>query len=164
MTIGATTMARAAAHLVLWVALVLQGLGVSRALVVCNGAHCENRVQFRHASGSCCDHAVAAATSARAPAHGSSHAGCCHDDCGGAAGERMAPQCGRCVDTPLAVADEFPPHKGDRFGDDAALPAAAPQRTVIARDEGEAVALPPATGPPRADRRTELLATTVLRL
>jgi hypothetical protein len=144
--------ALAAASLVL---LVL-GLGLSRSLAVCTKTCCGGHVQINPSwDGS-------AAAPKTCP--------CCRHD---TRGERPAPADGRTAVRPGCAGCDFVGlgvELGMPPGAAAPLPPAAlaygepeeltPLRTV----EPLAVAHPPATGPPRCDRRTALLATTILRL
>lgn len=149
------SIARRAAQL-LWVAFALWCLVPLRFLVICTGPHAQGSVEFAHAAGSCCGD------------HHEAHDGCGDDhrvgdsDGGNVHGDHAESSRGRCWDVPLAI-DEGP----------------LPERVTIDLHSDLVVAVleawcsgslqawfeavrPPATGPPRTDQRTELLATTLL--
>lgn len=154
-----------------WLVLLLVGLGLSRRLVVCNQPCCAGHVKFVAS----CDTRQVEAEGFRTGAKSGTGCCCCgghrHDTHDGHGhdgdGERRAAAgatCHGCVHVALGVDLGLPP--GGAFAIDAVampigqavmLPAWADATPVD-------VVHPPATGPPRCDRRTALLATTVLRL
>ena len=135
-----------------WAILVVLGLSFSRFLVVCTGPHCHGTVEFAHAPGSCCQdhHEILDGRSEH------DHGGDCDDD------DAAKPsRCG-CIDATLAI-DEGPLPERFRFGfSDTPMVAVSEAWPEDPPSEQRATVLPPATGPPRTDHRTELLATTLL--
>lgn len=140
-------------HLLVWAVLLVTCCVLPRALVVCSGPHCESRIEFVHAGGACCDHAREPVDACAGQHHGE-----CDDD-----GEHPTKhsRCG-CTDVPIAI-DEVPlPQRVTlTLGHPPALLEIEPPPTIATRDDLQ-FELPPATGPPRVDRRTELRRTTVL--
>jgi hypothetical protein len=145
-----TTWTRLAALAVI-VALAVLCLGLPRMLVVCTGPHCDGRIQLAHAQGSCCDHEHDDAAPSDGPDGDEPGAPCCDDD-------------GRCIDLALAIGIGPLP---ERTGiDREAPPRVQAEPPALPRLPAAALAVlrPHATGPPRADRRTALLASTILLL
>jgi len=155
-----------------WLAALLLGLGLPSRLVVCARPCCAGHVKLTRN----CEHLPGPALAIVDDGRG---AGTAAPTCCGHHGhhERRAAQpsdggdphassagCEGCVHVALGVDLATPP------------PADHPLDAVaVARDDGfgaatwhanepSTVVHPPATGPPRCDRRTRLLATTVLRL
>jgi len=142
----------------IWAVLVVICLGLPRFLVVCTGPHCHGSVEFVHASGSCCEdhHEVQGSCGAHDHDRGD------HDDgdCGG--GDSALP--GRCGCTDIAFAIEegpLPERISFEFHDAPAVDVVDSWLAYTPSTQ-PATVLPPATGPPRTDQRTELLATTLL--
>jgi hypothetical protein len=130
-----------------WAVLLVLSLGLQRLLVVCTGPDCDHQVEFVHASGTCCDHAPA------------KHC-CAADD----RGETAVAGHGGCVDValdselgPVPQRTTFAPPSAPCLAATIDLPATAPRAHATA-------VLPYCTGPPRPDRRTELIASTLLLL
>lgn len=130
-----------------------------RFLVVCSGPHCQESVEFAHAGDVCCRDAIGHA------AHGHGAATADTADAGDPAPvEPAASPCG-CVDSPCAV--DLGPLPQRAVCPDLQVGAtafawidwSAPPSTGHER-----TGPPPATGPPRGDRRTTLRLTTVLLL
>jgi hypothetical protein len=150
--------------LVLLLVLLVVGLGLPHLMLVCNQACCDGRVALARSCGlqeRASERAAASAEADECP--------CCRRareatsdlggqravDGGGCRGcEHRALSC----ELGLPQAFELPdvPTTEPRY-----LPASALR---MARPAGLAAALPPATGPPRPDPRTRLLATTLLRI
>lgn len=140
----------------IWAVLVMLCLGLPRFLVVCTGPHCHGSIEFVHASGSCCQDHHEVEVDCGEHDHGG--------DDGGDCGEGDAAEPGRCGCTDIAFAiDEgpLPERVTFEFGD-APVVAVLDEWPTYSPTEKHAAVLPPATGPPRTDQRTELLATTLL--
>lgn len=137
----------------IWAVLLVLCLGLPRFLVVCTGSHCQGSVEFVHAPGSCCEDHHEVPDGCRE---------CEHDDgdCGG--GDSVEPsRCG-CTDVALVI-DEGPlPERLTFEFSDAPVIAVLDSWPAYSPSEQRVAVLPPATGPPRTDQRTELLATTLL--
>lgn len=169
MTPFRSTLTRSVAMAAAWLVLLMVGLGLSRRLVVCNQPCCAGHVKV-FAS---CDAAGAEGDHADAGTKPGAGCSCCshrHDRRHGGQGEHgdraeaSGACCHGCVHVALGVDLGLPPGDGVAF-DSVALPVGpVTQLPVWADATPVAVAHPPATGPPRCDRRTALLATTVLRL
>jgi len=140
----------------IWAVLVMLCLGLPRFLVVCSGPHCHGSIEFMHASGSCCQDYHEVEVGCSEHDHGDDEGG----DCG--EGDSAQSSCGGCTDVAFAI-DEGPlPEKVTfEFGDAPLLAVVDSGHTFSPRTQ-PATVLPPATGPPRTDQRTELLATTLL--
>lgn len=161
---------RSVAMAAAWLVLLLVGMGLSRRLVVCNQPCCAGHVKFVAS----CDASQAEAGSANADTKHGGGCSCCghrHEARGGHGhdGDRERSEasgacCHGCVHVALGVDLGLPPSAASGF-DHVALPIGqAVMLPVWADATPVAVVHPPATGPPRCDRRTALLATTVLRL
>lgn len=149
-------MSRQTRQISIWAVLLVFSLGLSQFLVVCTGPHCRGTIEFVHASGSCCQDHHEVQDGCGEHDHG--------DDDGGECGEGDSAEPSRCGCTDVAFAiDEgpLPARITFEFSD---APVVAVLDSCIAHSPSEqpATVLPPATGPPRTDQRTELLATTVL--
>lgn len=145
----------------IWSVLLVLCLGLQRLLVVCSGPHCHGSIEFAHASGSCCEdhHGVQGSCDERD--HGSRDHGA-DEDGDGDVGESVAPgPCG-CTDVPVAI-EEGPLPEGIvfEFHDIPAITGIDSWFAYVPSPQAATVQ-PPATGPPRTDRRTQLLATTLL--
>lgn len=160
---------RAALALAL-VALVVLCLGLGRALVVCTKPCCGGHVKLTRAcEAQSTASAMAKSAEAKSAEDRVEGCACCaaHRDRGEREGEgerHGGGDCGSCVHVALGVELGLPPAPIDVPADGAVfdwldLPALAP-RLVVSR----IAAHPPSTGPPRCDRRTALLASTVLRI
>ena len=128
-------------------ALLVLSLGLQRLLVVCTGPHCDRKMEFVHATGDC-------------RAHDHEDEGSGADDRCDVAGEGH----GSCVDVALAL-DTGPVPQ--RLVLDSPGPACVPAAVYLVSESLPPLAaavLPPPTGPPRIDQRTELLASTLLLL
>lgn len=137
-------------------------LGLPRFLVLCtNDAH-GSHVEFAHVSGACCEHDHDHGVGGGGDDGGGDDGG--HD--GDGRGEREPasapnPLCEHvewlidAAPTPRTAADDAPPP---------AWLGAAPVPRFVRASETRAVVLPPATGPPRRDRRLLLRETTLLLL
>lgn len=127
-------------------ALLVLALGLPRLLVLCEHGDGNAALAFRHAPGTCC-HEHAAADAVGGDHDGGSEV---HED-------------RRCAHTGLLV-ELLPAPRADAVH----APDAPPARLCTTPSAPRLPALravprpPPATGPPRADRRTELRAATVL--
>lgn len=143
-----------------WLVLLVVGLGVSQHAVVCNQPCCQGHVKLAPS----CDHAGAKAA-ANAPCACCRHEGHGRAEQPGEGDRAIAGRgCSGCVHVSLGVDLGLPPLT-------AAPPSVAPAplaAVVLERTWRETTSLavvhPPATGPPRPDRRTALRASTVLRL
>lgn len=133
----------------MWACLLMLLAWVPGRFVVCIGPNCDNRIEFAHVG--CCDcDSLADAHEARDPGTPNplpiqSGRGCGCKDVALSLGLGPTPKrwTGDNPDAPLACL--VPPAV-------AAMGVTAPNRCVCR----------PSTGPPRVDRRTELLASTVL--
>jgi len=138
--------------------LLMLCLGLPRFLVVCSGPHCHGSIEFVHASGSCCQdhHEVEVGCGAHEHAHGEDNGGDCGD------GETAEPsRCG-CTDVAFSIAEgPLPERITFEFHDAPAVDVVDSWLAYTPSAQPDTV-LPPATGPPRTDQRTELLATTLL--
>lgn len=146
---------RQARQVSIWSVLFVLCLGLTRFLVVCTGPHCQGSVEFVHASGSCCQdhHEVQGGCSEHD--HGDDH-----DDCG--EGDSAEPgRCG-CTDVAFAIGEGPLPERITFESSDAPVVAVLGAWPTYSPSEPHVAVLPPATGPPRTDQRTELLATTLL--
>lgn len=166
MTPFRSTLTRSLATTAAWLVLLMVGLGLSRRLVVCNQPCCAGHVKIVAS----CDATRAEAGRAEAGAKPGAGCSCCghrQDGRHGGHGERPEASgacCHGCVHVALGVDLGLPPGDGVAF-DSVALPVGPVTLLPVWADATPvAVAHPPATGPPRCDRRTALLATTVLRL
>jgi hypothetical protein len=117
-------------------------------LVYCIHADGIGRVEFVHATGACCEHERQHAANACCAAHrgaqlSSADRGCEH------------------VDFAIELA---PPPAGQDHHDEPLPAFACTEDRAATRSWTTAVPHPPATGPPRTDRRTLLRATTLLLL
>ena len=135
-------------HLLLRVTLVaalVLGLGMSRLLVLCTHHDGQASLEWTHAEGTCCHHDG-------------------HDGDRAPGGDpAIAPGAG-CEHDSLAF-DVMPTPKPDTGGEVPAPPAfALVLFTLPPPPSPDALPHPPATGPPRTDRRTELRATSLLLL
>lgn len=141
-----------------WVVLFVLCLGIPRCLVVCTGPHCQGSIEFVHASGSCCKDHHDLQGSCSVPEHG--HRDHDESDCG--EGESAAPsRCG-CTDVAFSVAyGPLTERIAFEFHDSPAVDV-VDSWIAYTPSAQPAPVLPPATGPPRTDQRTELLATTLL--
>lgn len=147
-----------------WLVLLVIGLGLSRHVIVCTQPCCGGHVKLAPS----CD-----LTTGSAPESSIATTNCCdHDRHRGSPDERRPgdertegrPGCSGCVNVSLGVDLGLPPANMPTI---AGLPA--PSLTAVVASpwadiDAFAVVHPPATGPPRCDRRTELLASTILRL
>ncbi len=142
----------------IWAVLLMLCLGLPRFLVVCTGPHCHGSIEFVHASGSCCQdhHEVEVGCAAHEHAHGEDDGGDCGD------GETAEPsRCG-CTDVAFSIAEgPLPERITFEFHDAPAVDVVDSWLAYTPNAQPDSV-LPPATGPPRTDQRTELLATTLL--
>jgi hypothetical protein len=144
---GRARLTTATTQAVAWFVLLVLGLGWPRFLVSCTGPHCDSRLEFVHAASHCCD----------------------HDHGGGASGHgqevSLSPGCGGCVDVAIGFETGPLPRKLAVDQDCPAVTWTTTLPSFHAPDELQAVALrPPTTGPPRPDRRTELIESTILLL
>ena len=137
------------------VALLVLGLGLPRLVVICIHADGIGRVEFAHAAGACC------AQELQQPAWAcrAQHA-CCSQHDGGIPMARPDHGCEH-VDFAIELA---PPPAGFAHHDEPPPVVGCTQDGATARSPGTTVRHPPATGPPRTDRRTLLRATTLLLL
>ena len=146
----------------IWAVLLVICLGLPRFLVICTGPHCHGSVEFVHASGSCCrdQHEVEVGRHSHDHDHDHDHG----DE--GDSGERESAEprrCG-CTDVAFSIAEgPLPERITFEFHDSPAVDVVDSWLAGTPRAQ-LATVLPPATGPPRTDRRTELLATTLLLL
>lgn len=140
----------------IWAVLFMLCLGLPRLLVVCTGPHCQGSIEFVHASGSCCED------------HHEVQGGCGeHDhgeddrrDCG--EGDSVeSGGCG-CVDIALSIGEGPLPERVTFEFHAASVVAVVDSWLGYKPREQFVMELPPSTGPPRTDQRTELLATTLL--
>lgn len=145
--------------MLIWAIVLVQCSGISRALVVCTGPHCDSRVEFLHPAGACCDDSHEVIDGCAGHQHGDDEERGRNRD-GGDQSEEPGP-CG-CTDVPVAIDDDAVPERlTPAAGDSSAMAVFEPMPTIVAHEYCECE-LPPPTGPPRVDRRIELLATTVL--
>jgi hypothetical protein len=135
---------RALLRVAAFAALLVCALGLPRLLVLCEHTDGDASLAFAHAPGSCC-HAAAAEAGAGGhdgpalePDHGCKHTGFVID---------MMP-----VPRPAAATAPVAPPACDLL---TIAPPALPVLRTVPRP-------PPATGPPRIDRRTALRGTTLL--
>jgi hypothetical protein len=149
---------RQARQISIWAVLFVLCLGLPRFLVVCTGPHCQGSVEFVHAPGSCCQDHHEVPDGCSGHEHGD------NDADGGDCGEGESAEPSRCGCTDVAfVIDEGPlPERITFEFSDAPVVAVIDSWPDYRPTEHLAAALPPATGPPRTDQRTELLATTLL--
>lgn len=156
----------------IWSVLLVLSLGLPRLLVVCKGPYCHGSIEFVHAPGSCCDDhqdlecsGVEHGCSERgviARGGAAEHGADAHDAAGTADGDTVAAGPRRCTDVPLGLEDgPLPDRMVFEFDAVPGLAGADSWGVCLAAAEDAPVSQP-ATGPPRADRRTQLLATTVL--
>jgi hypothetical protein len=142
----------------LWVCAALWCLVMPRALVLCTGPHCQGSIEFVHAPGSCGDGDHASGGGCCAHAHSDDQSGERGD------GDCAEPNGGGCSDVAVAI-DEGP--QPQRITFEFADAPLVPQLDTWLPYTPRLVAgteLTRTTGPPRADQRTQLLATTVLRV
>lgn len=125
-----------------WLALLV--LGFPGSWVVCTGPHCDGRIEVAHSSGTCCD----AEPHHRGP-----------DDTGATAGEDHG-----CEDLVLGIGPGPLPERLSFDHDDGPDPQTTAGDACKISSGHATVVRPPATGPPRIDRRTALIADTVLLL
>lgn len=171
---------RTAAHALLWTVLLVFALGARASLHLCTGDCC-GAATAGPATACCAGSADAGSADGAIVADG---ACCCRGaGCAGTAadtrdddgdgdgagdGERVRRQPCRngCCQDLLLQLDEGPLPRRVALDDPPAPAAAAalPPRAPFALDVVEPEPRAPATGPPRRDRRTLLLSTTVLRL
>lgn len=133
-------------QVIAWAALLVLTLGLPRLFVICVGPHGDAHVAVLHTSGGCCAH------------DGAEGEGSDLD------GDVVIADHGGCVDVALGVdTAPLPKAKGVDLQHQTCTFAFPP---VAAADQATSSTdwRPPSTGPPRVDRRTALLATTVLRL
>lgn len=147
---------RKAAQVCTWLVALVLCLGLPRFLVVCSGPHCLGNVEFAHAKGSCCDghHSDRSIAGSGPRSHGEAPA----------PGEDSitAQGCG-CSDVPLAFEQgPLPSRFAGNLGNPETVTCVSAHTAIHAASEVRSVHVPPATGPPRTDSRTALLATTVL--
>ena len=128
------------------VALLVLGLGLPRLLVICIHADGIGRVEFVHVAGACC---------AEEPPHAVGTFGADHG------GLPLASSDGGCEHVDFAI-ELAPPPDGQGHRDEPPPVFGWTQDRATTRACGTTVPHPPATGPPRADRRTLLRATTLL--
>lgn len=149
---------RQARQISIWAVLFVLCLGLPRFLVVCTGPHCQGSVEFVHAPGSCCQDHHEVSDGCSEHEHGD------NDADGGDCGEGESAEPSRCGCTDVAfVIDEGPlPERITFEFSDAPVVAVLDVSPAYSPSEQRAAVLPPATGPPRTDQRTELLATTLL--
>lgn len=146
-------MTRAGAHALLWAILLVVALGAHASLHVCTGPDCGETAAAATDGGAesgcrCCREARAAEADAERGLHrAEGDDSCCIDLC-----MQLEP-----APLPRRVAVDAGP--GPML---AAAPAPSPVSFALPMPAPRAGA--PATGPPRRDRRTLLLSTTVLRL
>lgn len=140
----------------IWAVLLVICLGLPRFLVVCNGPHCHGSVEFVHASGSCCNdhHELRSSCGTHDDDHGD------EGDCG--EGESAEPGRHNCTDVAFSIAEgPLPERITFEFHDGPAVDV-VDSWIAYSPSVQPAPVVPPATGPPRTDQRTELLATTLL--
>lgn len=130
------------------VALLVVGLGLPRLLVICIHADGIGRVEFVHAAGACCAEEPQQAASTCCADHGS---------------VPHASADGGCEHLDFAI-ELAPPPDGHGHRDEPPPVFAWTEDDATTRSRGTTVPHPPATGPPRQDRRTLLRATTLLLL
>jgi hypothetical protein len=157
---SSTNPLRTTTRALVWAVLCVLCLGLHRTFVVCNGPHCDARVEIAHGRGGCDGHDEA--HGGEALAHESA-AGARDRDAGG---ERCEPDPHHCACSDRALAlDEGPLPKSVQIHLGSDAPAATtgaegafpPPPDVPDRK-------PPSTEPPRPDARTALRASTVLLL
>lgn len=138
--------------------LLVLCLGLPRLLVVCSGPHCHGSIEFVHASGSCCQehHEVEVGCGAHEHAQGDD------DDGDYGEGDAAEPSRSGCTDVALSIAEGPLPERITFELLDAPATDLVDSWLVDPPSAQPATVLPPPTGPPRTDQRTELLATTVL--
>lgn len=127
-------------------ALLVLSLGLPRLLVLCSGPHCDQRIEFAHHGR----HRAEPEQHGHGGATGSGDSACAdHDDCTDRAlGEGLVP-------APLPRTVVLPPH-------DLSCPVTTPPVLEELPRWSAQVRHQPATGPPRLDQRTELIASTLL--
>lgn len=137
-------------HLTAVLALLVLSLGLPRLLVLCSHADGSSSLTFAHPAGSCChDHTLVPATvdAAHAGTPGGGTQAEPHDHCNHSElGIELMP-----APRPATYAPPVPTLVGDFVA--VGVPPASPRAHPSP---------PPATGPPRIDRRTALRATTLL--
>ncbi len=149
----------AASQWLAWIGIVLLCLVGGRGLVVCDGPHCDSRIEFAHSSPDCRtvhDHGTVADHCCSEPAEPDS------DD---SDSPRAGHACGHgCSDTALQLqTGPLPQRVLLPANVDTAFTAIAWLPPRLAFADNDCRQLPPPTGPPRLDRRAQLRATTVLR-
>lgn len=140
----------------IWAVLFVICLGLPRFLVVCTGPHCHGSVEFVHASGSCCQdlHAVEVDCGPHEHDHGD------EGDCGDRESAEPS-RCG-CTDVAFSIAEGPLPERITFEFHDCPAVDVVDSWLAYTPSAQPATVLPPSTGPPRTDQRTELLATTLL--
>lgn len=139
----------------IWAVLFMLCLGLPRLLVVCTGPHCQGSIEFVHASGSCCEDRHEVQDGCREHDHGEGGGDCGEGDSVESGG------CG-CVDIAFSIGEGPLPERVTFEFHDAPVAASVDSWPAYMPREQFATELPPSTGPPRTDQRTELLATTLL--
>ena len=151
-------MVRKVCQVSIWAILVVLCLGLPRFLVVCNGPHCHGSIEFVHVSGSCCQDHHEVEVGCRDHAHDHDD----HDGDGRGEGDRAQPGRGGCTDIAFAIEEGPVPERYKVDFHDGALVDVVAAWLAFTPSVRVATVRPPATGPPRTDRRTDLLATTLL--
>lgn len=132
-----------------WVATLVFCLGVPRFVVVCNGPHCDSRVEIAHDESACCERTHADAD----------HDAADHDD------EFPGPRAGsdhECSDAAFVIGNGPLPRA---VGIELDATGAIVPPPIAAHDDARApcIALrPPAAGPPQDEQRLRQLETVVL--
>jgi hypothetical protein len=149
--------ARAAVHLLLWTALLAMMVGTHQSLRFCIGSCCQTAAV--EATGCCQVADEACCCKAKAPRKAG-------QDQGGTLRPDWRCSAGCCIDVSLAFEHGPLPRRVvlDHGPEPmvALAPEPLPASVVLAGSECDPGA--PATGPPRRDRRTLLLSSTILRL
>jgi len=148
--------ARQVRQISIWSVLFVICLGLPRLLVVCTGPHCHGSVEFVHASGSCCQdpHAVEVGCGPHEHEHGD------EGECGDP--ESAEPSGCGCTDVAFSLGEGPLPERITFEFHESPAADVADSWLAYTPTAQPATVLPPATGPPRTDQRTELLATTLL--
>lgn len=161
-----TALPRATVHVLLWSALLVLLFGSRVSLHVCTGTCCAAPAAAASAATGCCTDEAAACCCAHGGGAPTAAGAAEGDDAPAEPHTRGTCRAGCCVDLQLAF-EQGPLPRRVAAEDGPQLVAVAPPAPpavpfALGADEPEPH--PPATGPPRRDRRTELLSTTILRL
>lgn len=143
-------------QILIWTVVVMFCVGLPRLLVVCTGPNCHGRLELLHSQGSWLHHLHENAAGV-CQHHQSSGDGVLRDD-----GNPTQSSDGGCTDVAYMI-DEGPlPERLTLESGDVPLFAGLWPFPCMAPRLRNSTVIPFATGPPRPDPRTELLASTLL--